>query len=307
MTVSARIHPVAGREHMSTLDRRTFLVTMGAALLAGRQAVAASIPRLGAQLYTVRTELEKDFDGTLAKVAAIGFTEVEFAGYFNQTPQQVRDALKRHRLTSPSAHIDYASLTGDKWARVIEGARTIGHTYLVNAWVDESIRTQPDAWKRIADTYNRAGDASKRAGIQFAYHNHNFEFAPLEEPAGKLPYDILLESCDSALVKMELDLCWISAAGKDPIEYFRRYPGRFPLVHVKGLKALPPATGGAVPIDRILPDITDVGHEDVIDWKRIFAQSRTGGVEHYFVEHDGPKQPFDSLKASYDYLTRLRF
>jgi sugar phosphate isomerase/epimerase len=148
---------------------------------------------------------------------------------------------------------------------------------------------------------------SKQAGIQFAYHNHNFEFAPIEEPAGKLPYDFLLESCDPALVKMELDLCWITAAGKDPLEYFRRYPGRFPMVHVKGLRAVPAATGKAVPIDRVLPDIADVGHDDVIDWKRIFAQSRTAGIEHYFVEHDVPKQPFDSLKASYDYLSALQF
>jgi sugar phosphate isomerase/epimerase len=292
---------------MSTLDRRTFLGTMGAALLAARRAAATSIPRLGAQLYTVRTELEKDFDGTLAKVAAIGFTEVEFAGYFKQTPEQVRDVLKRHRLTAPSAHIDYASLSGDKWAGVIDSARTIGHTYLVNAWVDESIRKQPDAWQRIADTYNRAGEASARAGIQFAYHNHNFEFAPLAEPPGKLPYDLLLESCDAKLVKMELDLCWISAAGKDPLEYFGRYPGRFPLVHVKGLRAVPATTGEAAPIDRVLPDITDVGHDDVIDWKRIFAQSRQAGIEHYFVEHDVPKQPFESLKASYDYVSTLKF
>ncbi len=280
---------------------------MGAALLAMRRALAASIPHPGVQLYTVRTELEKDFDGTLAKVAAIGFTEVEFAGYFNHTPEDVRDSLKRHRLTGPSAHIDYGSLTGDKWARVLESAHTIGHTYLVNAWVDESIRNQPDAWKQIAETYNRAGDASKRAGIQFAYHNHNFEFAPVKDEGGKLPFDILLESCDPALVKMELDLCWISAAGKDPLDYFRRYPGRFPLVHVKGLRKIPETTGEAVPIDRILPDITEVGHDDVIDWKRIFAQSRQAGIEHYFVEHDVPKQPFESLKASYDYVSRLKF
>jgi sugar phosphate isomerase/epimerase len=292
---------------MMTLDRRTFLGTMGAALLAMRRALAASIPHPGVQLYTVRTELEKDFDGTLAKVAAIGFTEVEFAGYFNHTPAEVRDALKRHRLTAPSAHIDYGSLSGDKWAQVLESAHTVGHTYLVNAWVEESIRNQPDAWKQIAETYNRAGDASKRADIQFAYHNHNFEFAPAKDSGGKLPYDILLESCDPALVKMELDLCWISAAGKDPLDYFRRYPGRFPLVHVKGLRKVPETTGEAVPIDRILPDITDVGHDDVIDWKRIFAQSRQAGIQHYFVEHDVPKQPFESLKASYDYVSTLKF
>jgi sugar phosphate isomerase/epimerase len=292
---------------MTTLNRRTFMGTMGAALLAVRRAVARSLPRLGAQLYTVRTEMEKDFDGTLARVAAIGFTEVEFAGYFNRTPAQVRDALKRHTLTSPSAHVDYPSLTGDKWARVLEGAHTVGHKYLVNAWVDESIRKEPGAWKRIAETYNRAGEASKRAGIQFAYHNHNFEFAPLTDSGDRLPYDILLESCDPALVKMELDLCWISAAGKDPVEYFHRYPGRFPMVHIKGLRKLPPATGEAVPIDRILPDITDVGHDDVIDWKRIFAQARTAGIRHYFVEHDVPKEPFESLKTSYEHLSKLQF
>src|SRR6266545_3795178 len=294
------------KEPKMTLDRRSFIATLGAAALAMRRGLAARIPHLGVQLYTVRTLLEKDFDGTLASVASIGFTEVEFAGYFNQTPEQVRDALTRHRLSAPSAHIDYASLTGDKWARVLESAHIIGHQYLVNAWVDESIRNQPDAWKRIADAYNEAAAASKRAGIQFAYHNHNFEFSPRKDAGGKLPFDILLESCDPALVKMELDLCWISAAGKDPLDYFRRYPGRFPLVHVKGLRRRPAMpTDEAVAIDRILPDITDVGHDDVIDWRRIFAQSRTAGIEHYFVEHDVPKSPLDSLKASYDYLSHL--
>jgi len=289
-----------------TLDRRTFLATMGSAMLTIRSARAASLPRLGVQLYTVRHLLEKDFDKTLAGVAALGYTEVEFAGYFKHPAAEVRDTLKRHRLTAPSAHIPYEDLTGDAWTRAIDDARTVGHTYLVNAWVEEPIRTQPDAWKRIADTYNRAAEISKRAGIQFAYHNHNFEFAPRADAGGKLPYDIVLESCDPALVKMEMDLCWISSTGKDPLEYFRRYPGRFPMVHVKGLRKIP-AAGAAATIDDVKPDITDVGREDIIDWKRIFAQSRAAGIEHYFVEHDEPKEPLESLKASRDYLTRLQF
>lgn len=292
---------------MMRLDRRTFITTLGAALMAARRGLAAGIPRIGAQLYTVRTLLEKDFDGTLAGVASLGFKEVEFAGYFNRTPEQVRDALKRHGLAAPAAHIDYGSLTGDKWSRATESARTAGHTYLVNAWVDETVRNEPDAWKRIADTYNKAGEACKRAGIQFAYHNHHFEFEPRKDAGGKLPYDILLESCDPALVKMELDLFWITGAGKDPLEYFRRYPGRFPLVHVKGLRKLLPPSDEPVPIGRIMSEMTEVGHDDVIDWKRIFAQSRGAGIEHYFVEHDQPKAPLDSLKASYSYLSRLEF
>ena len=286
------------------INRRSFLGAVSAAVLLPRFATAASIARAGAQLYTVRGDLEKDFDGTLAKIAAIGYREVEFAGYFGHTPAQVRDSLKRHGLTAPSAHIDYPSLTGDRWTRALDDARAIGHGYLVNAWVDESIRNQPGAWPRIADTYNTAAAAAKRHGIQFAYHNHNFEFYPRADAGGKLPMDLLLESCDPNLVKIEMDLCWISAAGKDPVEYFRRYPGRFPMVHVKGLRKVPAASAEPVPIDRILPEITDVGHDDVIDWPRIFAHAKEAGISHYFVEHDNPPQAFDSLRASYDYVSQ---
>lgn len=289
---------------MSDMDRRTFLGTMAVAAVAGRSVGAASITNIGMQLYTVRTQIEKDFDGTLAKVAAIGYKEVEFAGYFNRTPQQVRDILKTTGLSSPSAHIGYDLLAADKWPAVLEAAHTIGHTFLVVAWIDPKVRAEPGIWKRVAETFNRAGEASKKAGIQFAYHNHQFEFAPVD---GKLPYDQLLEDCDPALVTMELDLCWIAAAGKDPLDYFKRSPGRFPMVHVKGLSKLTPG-GAATPIDQLLPLITDVGSNgDVIDWKKIFADSSEAGIKHYFVEHDTTKAPFDSLAASYKYLKALQF
>lgn len=287
------------------IDRRSFLGTTGTALLFIGGVVAKSIEKVGVQLYTVRGDLEKDFDGTLAKIARIGFKEVEFAGYFGRSPQDVRGTLTRHGLASPSAHVDYATVSGDKWGEAIEAAGAIGHTYLVLAWLDESLRKQTDDWKRLADTFNRAGEASSKAGIQFAYHNHHFEFAP---SGGQLPYDILLASCDPNLVKMEMDLCWITVAGKDPLEYFSKYPGRFPLVHVKGFKGKPPAEDGAVPIDRMLPDISDVGNGgDTIDWKRIFAKSDEAGIKHYLIEHDMPKAPFESLKHSYEYVSRLQF
>ena len=141
-----------------TMDRRTFLGTMGAAYVALSRLNAASIQRVGVQLYTVRTLMEKDLEGTLASIAGIGYKEVEFAGYFKRTPDQIKAILVKNNLTSPSAHIDYANLTGDAWLKAIESAKTIGHQYLINAWVDESIRNQPDSWKKIAETYNRAGD-----------------------------------------------------------------------------------------------------------------------------------------------------
>ena len=293
---------------MTTIDRRTFLGTVAAGVVAARSAFGASIKALGMQLYTVRTVLEKDFDGTLAKVAAIGYKEVEFAGYFGHAPQQVRESLTRSGLVSPSAHLDFAIVSNpEMWAKALEDAAAIGQTFLVNAWVDESIRNQPDAWKRIADVYNTAGAAAKAHGIQFCYHNHNFEFYPREDAGGKQPIDILLDSCDPTLVKIEMDLCWTSAAGKDPLDYFRRAPGRFPLVHVKGLRRVPAPSPAPTPIDKVLPDITDVGHDDVIDWKRILAASKEAGIQHYFVEHDVPKDPFASLQASYDYVSHLSF
>ncbi|HXW06819.1 MAG TPA: sugar phosphate isomerase/epimerase [Vicinamibacterales bacterium] len=284
-----------------TMNRRGFLGAVGAAVVPA-WSVAAAIERVGVQLYTVREALAADFDGTLAKVAAIGFKEVEFAGYAGRTPVQVQASLERHGLTAPAAHVDYPSL-GEKWPQVIEAAGKIGHRYLVNPWIDESIRRAPDSWKRIAESFNRAGEASRKAGIQFAYHNHHFEFDPVD---GVLPFDVLLQECDPGLVKIELDLCWIAVAGGDPLAYFSRHPGRFPLVHVKGL-AKRPAGGAAAPIDRVLPDITDVGRGDVIDWPQIFAKAPQAGIQHYFVEHDVPKAPFESLKISYDYLRGLGF
>jgi len=289
------------------MDRRTFLGTMTAAtLLTRRLAFAADdhkIDKIGLQLYTVRDLMKQDFDGTLAKVAAIGYKEVEFAGYFDHSPKDVRAAVDRRRLTAPSAHIDYKSL-GEKFPEVIEAAKVVGHEYLVNPWIEEEIRKQPDGWKHAAETFNRAGEACKKAGIQFAYHNHWFEFLPVN---GKLPYDLLLTECDPNLVKMELDLCWITVGGQDPLKYFDRYPGRFPLVHVKDVKRVPPVTaGGAQDFGSSMKDMTEVG-SGIIDWKKIFAQSDKAGIKHYFVEHDNPKKPLESIKKSYDYLASLRF
>jgi len=293
---------------MTTIDRRSFLAACSASVLAALYGFAASITNVGVQLYTVRTDLEKDFEGTLAKVAAIGYKEVEFAGYFGHTPQQVKALLDRQGLVSPSAHLDYPTIsTPDKWKQALDDAAVIGQTFLVNPWIDESMRNQPGVWKRIADAYNTAGAAANAHGIQFCYHNHNFEFYPSAGADGAQPFDVLLESCDPKLVKMELDLCWISAAGKDPLDYFHRYPGRFPLVHVKGLRKVPAASQTPTPIDKVLPDLTDVGHDDVINWKRIFAKAKEAGIEHYFVEHDVPKDAFASLTASYDYLSHLVF
>ena len=292
------------------MNRRTFLETAttvtAATLLANKFSWAAGehkIDKIGVQLYTVRDLMKSDFDGTIAKVAQVGYMEVEFAGYFDHTPQQVRATLDKNALTSPSCHLEYSLLAPDKWPAQLESAKVIGQSCIVNPWIPEELRKTDDDWKRAADTFNRAGEESKKAGIQFAYHNHWFEFLPEN---GKLPYDTLLKLCDKNLVKMELDLCWITVAGADPLKYFDRYPGRFPLVHVKDVKTLPKITTGGPQNFGDTVDLTEVG-SGIVDWKRIFAQSDKAVIKHYIVEHDHPKVPLESIKTSYEYLSKLRW
>jgi sugar phosphate isomerase/epimerase len=257
---------------------------------------AHRIAKVGIQLYTVRDVLKQDFEGTLSRIGAIGYREVEFAGYFDHTPEQVKAALSAAGLTAPSTHVGPDNL--DKgWDAVVNTAKAIGHEYVIVAWIPEERRKTLDDWKHIADQLNQAGTACKAAGLQFGYHNHNFEFAPID---GKVPYDLLLESTDPNLVKLEMDLFWTTFAGADPLAYWARFPGRFPLVHVKDMTPKP--TADAAP-DRVM---VDVG-KGSIDWKHIFAKSSVGGVQHYFVEHDQPADPLASAKASYDFLHGLDF
>jgi sugar phosphate isomerase/epimerase len=293
------------------MNRRNFLETAAtvsaATLLASKLGWAAAdhkIDKVGVQLYTVRDLMKADFEGTLAKVAAIGYKEVEFAGYFDHSPKDVRAILDRLGLTSPAPHVAYDTL-GDKFQEQIDSAKIIGQPYIVCPWIPEDLRKDPDIWKKAADIFNRAGEATQKAGIQFAYHNHWFEFLPTN---GKLPYDYLLETCDPKLVKMEMDLCWITVAGGDPVKYFDRYPGRFPLVHVKDMKRLPKVSeaGGQDFGDSLHADMTSVG-SGIIDWKRIFAKSEKAGIKHYIVEHDKPSDALASIKASFEYLQKLRW
>jgi len=290
------------------MNRRDFVGGVAAtATLVGTGAAWASethrISRVGLQLYTVRGEMKKDFEGTIAKVAEAGYKEVEFAGYFDHTPQQVRAILEKNGLSAPACHIPYDVL-GDKWPGVLEAANTVGHRYIVCPWIDDAIRAKPEGWKQAADTFNRAAEAAKKAGIQFAYHNHNFEFIKID---GKYAYDILLESTDPHLVQMEMDLCWMTIAAQDPIKYFAKYPGRFPLVHVKDVSKVPTsADGSPVTIDNVTVGMVAVG-SGVIDFKRIFAKSGLGGIKHYFVEDDEPKSPLEEIRQSYQYLSKLSF
>jgi sugar phosphate isomerase/epimerase len=281
---------------LAMMDRREFMTAMGAVGLTGtgflstaRTAGASRrLDRIGVQLYTVRSAMQESVERTLERVAAIGYAEVEFAGYFDRSPQQIRHALDATGLSAPAVHLPLEQLEHD-WEGTVAAAATVGHHYLVVAWIPPADRGSLDTYRSFAERFNRLGERAKAAGLTFGYHNHDFEFEP---QGGQLPYDLLVDETDPALVTFELDLFWITKAGHDPGTYFREHPGRFPLVHVKDMSG----DGSMV----------DVG-AGTIDFASLFALSDEAGIHHHFVEHDNPTDPFESIAASYRHLRDLEF
>jgi sugar phosphate isomerase/epimerase len=252
----------------------------------GTMSESNSLSSIGVQLYTVRTLMENDFEGTIRKVAALGYKEVEFAGYYDNPHGDVRALLDELGLSAPAVHVGIADLRKDrdKW---IEAARVMGHKYMIIPWLGNDERDTLDKLKGLATEFNGLGEACKAAGIRLAYHNHDFEFAPVE---GQLMYDVLLNNTDTSLVDMELDLYWIKKAGKEPLAYFDSHPGRFKACHVKDM-----LSDGSM---------AAVG-QGQIDFAAIFAASKKAGLEHYFVEHDRPDDPMVSIETSIGYLKNL--
>lgn len=291
---------------MSPTNRRRFLkefsLGVGALTLTRPRAVSLQAAPLGLPIglivYTVRDDCAKDLEGTLSKVAQIGYKEVEmYPPFFGRTAAEIRRILDQDGLTCPSAHWDVAKAASE-WEKQLDDAREIGLKYMIST-IPRSKPAVLDDYKRGAELLNEQGEKCRKAGIQLAYHNHNFEFKTFD---GVVGYDELLRSTDPALVKMEMDCFWVTFAGRDPVEYFKKYPGRFALLHIKDLKS------GYTPSTSKVENqpFTEVGR-GVIDWKRIFAAAPKGGLKHYFVEQDRcDRPPLESIKISYDYLKALK-
>jgi len=277
--------------------RRTFLATLGAATLGlatGRRALGAlagartTLSRVGLELYTLRREAAADLAGTLARVATIGYKEVEFAGYHNHAASEVRDLLKQNGLTAPAAHIDINAIqnTPDK---TFDDARTIGHEWIVVPSLPSGKRDTVDDWKRVAAQFNATATQVKAAGFRFGFHNHNEVFKKIGDVT---PIDVLMKETDPSLVSYEMDVYWVVYGGGDPVDLLTRYPGRFRLMHLKDSMGPPDHK------------MADVG-SGTIDFKAVLAHAR--GVEHYFVEHDSPPDSFTDVAASYLYLSKLEY
>ena len=246
------------------------------------------LSNIGIQLYTVRDRMAEDVPGTLRRLAEIGYREVEFAGYFDHSPSEIRAMLDDLGLASPSAHAPIEMLRESPEA-VIETWLEIGHEYVVMPWLTPDQRDSLDKYKSHAELFNEFAARCTSAGLKFAYHNHEFEFEAID---GVLPMDVLLAEVDPSLMQIELDLYWITVAGKDPFEYFQRHPGRFPLCHVKDM-----APDGAM---------TDVG-SGTIDFAALFAASEQAGFEHYYVERDDAADTLASAANSFAGASAIEF
>ena len=243
--------------------------------------------KTGLALYTIRDAMGMDPAGALAVAAEIGYNWVEAADhrdgkFYGMQPKEFGKLVKKNGMAALSSH---SGLNPGNYERMIDDAAAAGMKYIMLPSLPGEWSSSIDGYQRAADFFNKAGERSRKAGIRFGFHNHQVEF---QEINGRVPYDILLSLTDPKLVTFELDLAWITAAGKDPVAYFRNYPGRFEVWHMKDLT----------------PEKQDATlGEGIIDFNPILAEARTAGMKYWFLEQDHCRThtPMESIRISRDY------
>ena len=274
--------------------RRNFLaqtgaVAMGTLILPSFTLTSRTEKDLGVQLYTFRDAMHADAKGTLEKIANLGITQIESArsqkgNYYGLTPKEMKQVCKDLGMTLRSGHVHM----DENWEDTMQQAVDSGQDYLIVSTMPSEGQTI-DNYKKVAEAFNKAGKQCKDRGLKFGYHNHNYEFDKVD---GKVLYDVLLDNTDADLVHMELDLGWVVASGNDPMDYFNRYEGRFPLWHLKDM-------------DLAKKESTEFGKgslplEDILDHKK------ESGLKYIFIEQEEyADNPFDSMQYNLDYLKQM--
>jgi len=283
-----------------TITRRDFVkssagAVIGGAALGSRSAWAAAGKHPpGIQLYTVRDQLKKDFEGTLRDVHSAGFVEVEAAGYYDRTAPQFKQAVENAGLHLVSVHHALADLL-QKGDELISYVHELGSSYLICSAPRAQDPARKDLtlddWKWCAGQFNKLGERVKAAGMQFGYHNHVHEF---EKHEGGIGYDALLNSTDPKLVTFEMDCGWVAVGGYQPAEYLNKYPNRISLLHVKDM-----VNDGSKWHSTILG-------RGKVDYSAIFAAAKN--VKRYFYEQEEFEgSPTEALTASAEYLRKSGF
>ena len=287
------------------MNRKDFISLSALGLLGlyscGTSALMNPRKNLGIQLYTIRDAVSENVEKALEKLAEMGFKNLEIYGYngsfFGKTKNEFQQILKNTGLKVISSHHTSGLLDTNKgtlqndWEKSVEDLHFLGAEYMVCSYLFPEERTKK-TYKKLPELLEKSAFITKNAGIQFAYHNHDFEFEVFENDENF--YDFLLKNTSPDLVKMELDLYWISKVGKNPVDYFEKYPGRFPLWHVKDLEAE-------------TQNFTEIGN-GIIDFETIFAAKEKAGLKHWFLEQDESKNDiFESIKTSRDFVLKKNY
>lgn len=279
------------------ITRRKFIQGTSAAVLASMAFPKSLIAMpenkiIGIQLYTIRDLVNADLKGTLEKLAKIGYKTIEAAGYsegrfYGMPAGDYKNFVSDLGLIPISSH---AGFNLENAQQVIDDHVEAGITYLVVPSIPAEKRQSMDDYKKLADEFNKIGELCKKSGLTFGYHNHAFEF---EQMDGRVPYDVLLGFTESELVTMQLDTYWMIYGGSNPKDYFKRYPGRFKLWHVKDMD------------NTEKRESTEIG-SGIIDFNELFKMKEKAGLEYYFVEQEEFKMdPVDSITKSFNYLNSL--
>jgi sugar phosphate isomerase/epimerase len=283
------------------ISRREILRALSLAAAFKSRGHAARLDTIGVQLYTVRSVLTPKMDETLAAIEAAGYREIEAT--FG-TLDTLIPALKKTRLKPVSIHLDsklIAHASGDEISRSVDQVKRAGFSYAVHPNVPQAERSGLESMRVIAGKLSSAGAKFRAAGISLCYHNHAFEFEPID---GTTPLQVLLDNTDKNLLAIELDAFWASVAGHDPAEMLAKLSGRVPLIHIKDK-----AAGTPVSFNEAVPRTAfkEAG-SGILDWPKIFRAAKSAGVKHYFVEQDQtPGDPVDSLRQSIAYLKKLSY
>jgi sugar phosphate isomerase/epimerase len=281
------------------MNRRTFVkgisATVAASMILPSDLLAFPKEKIiGIQLYTLRDMISADFTGTLKKIRGAGYNSIEAAGYgerkfYGYDPKEYNNIVTGLGLLPTSSH---SNINLQNIDNAIEDHLAAGMNYIVLPSVPNEKRGTIDDYKRLADEFNTIGKSCRDAGLGFGYHNHAFEF---EKIGDEIPYDVLIENTDPKYVFMQVDLFWMVYGGHQPKEYFRKYPGRFELWHIKDMDNTPER------------ECTEIG-DGIINYKKVFRMKDRSGMKHFFVEQEAFKMdPIESICKSYIFLNSLSF
>ena len=279
------------------LNRRGFLrLSLAAASgLTAARLLASERRSLGVQLYTVRQEAERDLPAVLEAIRKIGYTEVEtYWDIYGHPAAELRRMISDHGLKVPSGHFNYDGLESK-----IDYAKSLGVEYVICPMLSESMWFTLDGYKRAADQFNTWGEKIHRAGMQFGFHNHNYEFRRFGDTTG---FATMMKRCDPRLVCIEMDCYWIEQAGGDSLQMFQQYGNRIKLLHLKDRKPGFPTTQVK---DAAAEHFTEVG-AGTVHWQEILAAAEKNGVKHLFVERDSGDLPaMENLRISFQNLQKI--